>query len=134
MAYVGQKAIGDPPRQHMFDHVQQMSTLDFFQRVVDRKKWIARFTNDLTALQQVIARAPIYCAMRDGLTAIFNIGLVFYLNWRFALLIVALLRSRYSAIIIGSLGKRCGASDAKARNRWAIYTRSSKRTSRPPPS
>lgn len=99
MAYVGQKSIGDL-RQHMFDHVQQMS-MDFFG-ASSTGKVVARFTNDLTALQQVIARAPIYC-VRDGLTAIFNIGLIFYLNWRFALMIVALLP--VSAIIIVSLGK-----------------------------
>ena len=57
-------------------------SLDFFT-ANSTGKVMARFTNDLTALQNVIARAPIYF-IRDGLTAIFNIGLIFYLNWRFA--------------------------------------------------
>src|SRR6185312_6420103 len=99
MAYVGQKSIGDL-RQGMFDHVQGMS-MDFFS-AASTGKVVARFTNDLTALQQVIARAPIYC-VRDGLTAIFNIGMIFYLNWRFALLIVGLLP--ISGFIILHLGK-----------------------------
>jgi subfamily B ATP-binding cassette protein MsbA len=99
MAYVGQKSIGDL-RQDMFDHVQRMS-MDFFS-AASTGKVVARFTNDLTALQQVIARAPIYC-VRDGLTAIFNVGLIFYLNWRFALMIVALMP--ISAYIITRLGK-----------------------------
>ena len=70
----------------MFAHIQELS-LDFFT-ATSTGKVLARFTNDLAALQNVIARAPIYF-IRDGLTAICNIGLIFYLNWHFALLTLA---------------------------------------------
>ncbi|OGR90944.1 MAG: hypothetical protein A2992_04130 [Elusimicrobia bacterium RIFCSPLOWO2_01_FULL_59_12] len=100
MASIGQRAITDL-RKGMFDHVQLMS-MDFFTGT-SSGKLMARFTNDLTALQHVIARAPIYF-VRDGLTALFNIGFIFYLNWRFALLTLAVLP--VSGVIIFILGKK----------------------------
>jgi len=99
MAAIGQRAIGDL-REKMFAHIQNLS-MDFFSQA-STGKIMARFTNDLTALQNIIARAPIYC-IRDGLTALVNIGLIFYLNWRFALMILALLP--ISGGIIYVLGK-----------------------------
>jgi subfamily B ATP-binding cassette protein MsbA len=99
MATLGQRAITDL-RKAMFDHVQMMS-MDFFT-ATSTGKLMARFTNDLAALQQVIARTPIYL-IRDGLTLIFNIGLIFYLNWRFALVTLTVLP--ISSLIIGILGK-----------------------------
>jgi subfamily B ATP-binding cassette protein MsbA len=99
MAAISLRATNDI-RQKMFDHLQALS-LEYFT-ATSTGKTMARFTNDLTALQNVIARAPIYF-IRDGLTAIFNIGLIFYLNWRFALLTLAVLP--FSAAIIVVLGK-----------------------------
>jgi subfamily B ATP-binding cassette protein MsbA len=99
MEYIGLSATADL-RKQMFDHVQGMS-MDFFS-TTSSGKLVARFTNDLTALQRVISRAPIYF-IRDGLTAVLNIGLIFYLNWRFALVTIAMLP--VSAGIIAVLGK-----------------------------
>jgi ATP-binding cassette, subfamily B, bacterial MsbA len=99
MAYIAQYATSDL-RKKMFDHVQDLS-LDYFT-ATSTGKVIARFTNDLSALQIVIARTPIYF-IRDGLTAICNIGLIFYLNWHFALLTLAVMP--VSALIIVVLGK-----------------------------
>ena len=99
MAAIGLRATNDI-RQKMFDHLQSLS-LDYFSGT-STGKVMARFTNDLAALQNVIARAPIYF-IRDGLTAICNIGLIFYLNWRFALLTLSILP--FSALIIVVLGK-----------------------------
>jgi len=99
MAVIGLKAANDI-RKGMFDHMQGLS-LDYFTGT-STGKVMARFTNDLAALQNVIARAPIYL-VRDGLTAVCNIGLIFYLNWRFALLTMAVLP--LSALIIVFLGK-----------------------------
>jgi subfamily B ATP-binding cassette protein MsbA len=100
MAAIGQRATTDL-RKDMFDHVQMMS-MDFFT-TTSTGKLMARFTNDLAALQQVIARTPIYL-IRDGLTAIFNIVLIFYLNWRFALITLTILP--VSGVIIVTLGKK----------------------------
>jgi subfamily B ATP-binding cassette protein MsbA len=100
MATIGQRAVTDL-RRNMFDHVQSMS-MDFFT-ATSTGKLMARFTNDLAALQQVIARTPIYL-VRDGLTAIFNIALIFYLNWRFALMTICVLP--ISVAIIYVLGRK----------------------------
>jgi len=99
MSVIGLKATNDI-RRSMFDHLQELS-LDYFSGT-STGKVLARFTNDLNALQNVIARAPIYL-IRDGLTAVCNIGLIFYLNWRFALLTLMVLP--FSALIIYALGK-----------------------------
>jgi len=99
MDSIGLSAAADL-RKEMFDHIQVLS-MDFFT-TTSSGKLLARFTNDLTALQIVIARTPIYF-IRDGLTAILNIGLIFYLNWRFALGTIALLP--VAAGIIAILGK-----------------------------
>ena len=103
----------------MFDHVQDLS-LDYFT-ATSTGKVIARFTNDLSALQTVIARTPIYF-IRDGLTAICNIGLIFYLNWRFALLTIgghAGLGCHYR----GSGQNTARGWAVKGRNRWVTFIR-----------
>jgi subfamily B ATP-binding cassette protein MsbA len=100
MESIGQRSTADL-RRDMFDHVQSMS-MDFFA-TTSTGKLMARFTNDLSALQIVIARTPIYL-VRDGLTAIFNVGLIFYLNRRFALLTVSVLP--ISGAIIYVLGRK----------------------------
>jgi len=105
MEYIGQKAVGDI-RKEMFDHVQTMS-MDFFSST-SSGRLVARFTNDLSALQKVIARTPIYL-IRDGLTAIINIGLIFYLHWRFALDTIAVLPiSVFIIFVLGRILRRVG--------------------------
>jgi len=99
MASVGQRAVADL-RKAMFEHLQRLS-MDYFSATASGKT-MARFTNDLAALQHVIARAPIYI-VRDGLTAIFNIGLIFYLNWKFALMTICILPISGGIIVL--LGK-----------------------------
>ncbi len=117
MASVGLRAVNDI-RQKLFNHLQDLS-LDFFAGT-STGKVMARFTNDLSALQNVIARAPVYF-IRDGLTAIFNIGLIFYLNWRFALLTLAILP--FSAAIIIFLGKRLRKVGRKGQEQMGdLYT------------
>jgi subfamily B ATP-binding cassette protein MsbA len=99
MAYIGLKAVTDM-RQQLFDHVQALS-LDFFN-AKSTGKVVARFTNDLNALQQVIARTPIYL-VRDGLTAIFLFGVLIYMSWKFTLMTLGLLP--ITAALIWVLGK-----------------------------
>lgn len=99
MASVGHRAIADL-RRDMFRHLQELS-MDYFSATTSGKT-MARVTNDLTALQHIVARAPVY-VVRDGLTAAFNIGLIFYLNWRFALMTLMVLPVSASLIVI--LGK-----------------------------
>jgi ATP-binding cassette, subfamily B, bacterial MsbA len=99
MAFIGLRAVTDL-RKQLFDHMQGLS-IDFFGSRPTGKT-MAIFTNDLAALQQVIARTPIYL-VRDGLTAIGLVGFLFYLSWKFTLLTLTLLPA--SAAIIWALGK-----------------------------
>ena len=46
---------------------------------------MARVTNDVAALQNALFRVP-PSIIRDGLTVIVMIGILFYLNWKFALI------------------------------------------------
>ncbi|MCB4790749.1 MAG: ABC transporter ATP-binding protein/permease [Elusimicrobia bacterium] len=48
-------------------------------------KLMARVTNDVQVLSNALFRVP-PSIIRDGLTVIFMIGIIFYLNWRFATL------------------------------------------------
>ena len=117
MAYIGLHSVSDL-RKKMFNHVQDLS-LDYFT-ATSTGKVLARFTNDLAALQIVIARTPIYF-VRDGLTAICNIALIFYLNWHFALLTVAVLP--VSAGIIAVLGKTLRSVGRKGQEQMGdLYT------------
>lgn len=99
MAYIGLKAVSDL-RQQLFDHLQALS-LDFYT-AKSTGKVVARLTNDMTALQQVIARTPIYL-VRDGLTAIFLIGWLIYTSWKFTLMTLGLMP--VTAVLIWILGK-----------------------------
>ncbi len=47
---------------------------------------IARATNDVSAVGNMVSNAPLYI-IRDGLTVIFSLAAVVYLNFRFAMLI-----------------------------------------------
>ena len=87
-------------RREMFEHLQSLS-MDFFT-ASSSGEVTAYFTNDLTAVQNVIVRTPIYL-VRDGLTAVGNIALIFYLNWRLALWTITLLP--FCGWIIARLGK-----------------------------
>ncbi len=99
MAYIGLHVIADL-REQLFRHLQELS-MEFFTHK-STGKVIARFTNDLNALQQVIARTPIYL-IRDGLTAISLVGVLFSLSWKFSLMTLGILP--ISAVIIVVLGK-----------------------------
>ena len=99
MAYIGVQVVANM-REELFVHVQALS-MDFFTHR-STGKVIARFTNDLSAIQQVVAKTPIYL-IRDGLTALCLIGVLFQLSWRFTLITIAILP--VSALLIWWLGK-----------------------------
>ncbi|MCL2798892.1 MAG: ABC transporter ATP-binding protein/permease [Endomicrobia bacterium] len=93
------KGIGSYGRSYLLNHIGQniIRTLrielydklislshDFYVRN-SSSKMMSRVTNDLGAMQTAFTRVPPSILM-DGLTFIFMIGTVFYLNWRFALI------------------------------------------------
>src|SRR5258708_5714323 len=92
-------AVGDL-RKDLFAHLQTLS-MDFFT-TRSSGKITARMTNDLAALQQVIARIPVYL-VRDGLTALCLVGVLFSLSWKFSL--ATLLILPFSGVAISILGR-----------------------------
>lgn len=50
---------------------------------------MARVTNDVNALQNALFRVP-PSIIRDGLTVLVMIGILFYLNWKFALISIVI--------------------------------------------
>src|SRR6266480_49896 len=99
MAYICVAAVADM-RRDLFAHVHTLS-LDFFN-ARSTGKVVARFTNDLAALQQVIGRIPIYL-VRDGLTALCLVGVLISLSWKFTLITVGVLP--VSGVVILVLGR-----------------------------
>jgi subfamily B ATP-binding cassette protein MsbA len=99
MVCIGVHVVADM-REELFVHLQSLS-MDFFTHRSSGKV-MARFTNDLNAVQQVVAKTPIYL-IRDGLTALCLVGVLFTLSWRFTLIAIAVLP--VSALMIMWLGK-----------------------------
>lgn len=100
LAFMGAHIVADL-RQELFAHVQSLS-MDFFT-MRSTGKIIARFTNDLAALQQVVGRIPVYL-VRDSLTALGLIGVLFSLSWKFSLITIGVLP--ISGILISMLAKK----------------------------
>ena len=79
--YIGQNIIR-VLRIELYDKLITLSH-DFYVKN-SSAKMMSRVTNDLGAMQLALVKVPPSILM-DGLTFIFMIGTVFYLNWKFAL-------------------------------------------------
>src|SRR5688572_8281962 len=100
MNFVGQSIVRDI-RKALYEHLQSLS-LDFFHRT-STGKLMSRITNDTTTLQIAMVQVPVQI-IRDGLTLLFLIGTILYLNWKFALITLTLLP--VAAVPIAILGKK----------------------------
>ncbi|OGS22625.1 MAG: hypothetical protein A2252_03335 [Elusimicrobia bacterium RIFOXYA2_FULL_39_19] len=82
MSYIAQRMTLSI-RNETYEKLQCLSTRFYSEGTTG--KIMSRLTNDITALQFALNRAPatIVC---DGLTVIVLIGILFYLNWKFALI------------------------------------------------
>lgn len=80
MAYIGQRMI-QTIRNQLYQHINKLS-MSFFSKNTTGGL-IARVTNDAQVLQNALSRVPANI-IRDGLTVIFLLGLLFYLHWKFA--------------------------------------------------
>lgn len=95
MYYIAHKVTLDI-RDDLFAHLQSLS-FDFYDKA-PTGKIISRLTNDVSILETALVRIPA-TLVRDGLTLIFLIGLLFYLHWKFALIsLVAFPLSTYPLI------------------------------------
>ncbi|OGR83721.1 MAG: hypothetical protein A2901_07310 [Elusimicrobia bacterium RIFCSPLOWO2_01_FULL_54_10] len=100
MSYIGHAIVRDI-RQTLYEHLQGLS-LDFYHRT-STGKLMSRVTNDTTTLQIAMVQVPIQI-IRDGLTLIFLISTILYLNWKFALITLVLLP--IAAVPVSILGKK----------------------------
>jgi len=108
MSWIGQR-VTQEIREDLFRHLHRLS-LDYF---LERKSGevLARVTNDLTIVQSMLNFIPLYL-VRDSLTLIVLMGVLFFLNWKFALL--ALLGIPVAAVTLIVLGKKMRDASLKS--------------------
>ena len=82
MNYVGLRIIADM-RQRLYDHLQGLS-LSFFTRT-STGVLISRITNDVNLLQASVSNA-VTGVFKDVFTIIGLVGIIFYRNWRLAII------------------------------------------------
>jgi subfamily B ATP-binding cassette protein MsbA len=108
MSWVGQKAVQDI-RGDLFAHIHRLS-LEFYWRKRSSDV-MSRVINDLNNVQSTVQFIPLY-GIRDVLTVIACVGLLFYINWKLAL--VSLIVLPLIAVIIGVLGKKMRKASAES--------------------
>jgi subfamily B ATP-binding cassette protein MsbA len=100
MSWIGQR-VTQELRDELFRHLHTLS-LDFYSATKSGEV-LAKVTNDLSNVQSALQFLPLYL-IRDTLTVVGLLGVLFYLNWSFALL--ALIGIPVSSIFLVVLGKK----------------------------
>ncbi len=108
MSYIGQR-ITKTLREELFVHLHTLS-MDFFWRSKSGEI-LSRLTNDLTNLQSGLQFIPLYM-VRDSLTVIVLLGVMFFINWRFAL--IAILAIPMAGAVLAVLGKKLRKASRKS--------------------
>ncbi len=100
MSWIGQKVV-QQIRDDLFTHIHRLS-IEFYWRKRSSDV-MSRVINDLNNVQSTVQFIPLY-GIRDVLTVTSCMGVLFYINWRFALL--SLLILPVTGIILGVLGRK----------------------------
>jgi subfamily B ATP-binding cassette protein MsbA len=100
MSWIGQKVI-QQIRDDLFTHIHRLS-IEFYWRKRSSDV-MSRVINDLNNVQSTVQFIPLY-GIRDVLTVISCLGVLFYINWRLALLSIVILP--VTGVILGVLGKK----------------------------
>lgn len=100
MSWIGQR-VTQELREELFRHLHALS-LDYFTENKSGEI-LARATNDLGNLQSALQFLPLYL-IRDSLTVVILVGVLFYLDWHFALL--ALLSIPLASVLLVILGRK----------------------------
>ena len=100
MSWLGQRVV-QKIREDLFEHVHRLS-LEFHWRKRSSDV-MSRVINDLNNVQNTVQFIPLY-GIRDVVTVVACVGLLFYLNWRLALMAVVVLP--LIAALLGVLGKK----------------------------
>ena len=100
MSWIGQKVI-QQIRDDLFTHIHRLS-IEFYWRKRSSDV-MSRVINDLNNVQSTVQFIPLY-GIRDVLTVASCLGVLFYINWRLALLSIIILP--VTGVILGVLGKK----------------------------
>jgi len=116
MNYVGLRIVADI-REKLYNHLQTLS-LSFFTKT-PTGILISRITNDVNLIQGSVSNA-ITGLLKDAFTILGLIGVVFYRDWKLA--IIALLIFPLSIIPIKEFGKRLRKFSRKSQQRMGSIT------------
>jgi subfamily B ATP-binding cassette protein MsbA len=116
MNYVGLKIVADI-REKLYNHLQTLS-LSFFTKT-PTGILISRITNDVNLIQGSVSNA-ITGLLKDVFTVLGLIGVVFYRDWKLAM--IALLIFPLSIIPIKEFGKRLRKFSRKSQQRMGSIT------------
>ena len=108
MSWVGQKAV-QKIREDLFTHIHRLS-IEFYWRKRSSDV-MSRVINDLNNVQSTVQFLPLY-GIRDVLTVTSCIGVLFYINWKFALISLVILP--FTGVILGVLGKKMRKASAES--------------------
>jgi len=108
MSWVGQKAVQDI-RSDLFTHIHRLS-IEFYWRKRSSDV-MSRVINDLNNVQSTVQFIPLY-GIRDVLTVVSCVALLFYINWKLALISIIVLP--LIAAILGVLGKKMRKASAES--------------------
>lgn len=108
MSWLGQRVV-QKIREDLFAHVHRLS-LEFHWRKRSSDV-MSRVINDLNNVQNTVQFIPLY-GIRDVVTVVACVGLLFYLNWRLALMAVVVLP--LIAALLGVLGKKMRRASAES--------------------
>jgi len=100
MSWVGQRVVQNI-REDLFTHIHRLS-IEFYWRKRSSDV-MSRVINDLNNVQSTVQFIPLY-GIRDALTVVACIALLFYINWKLAL--ISLIVLPLIAAILGVLGKK----------------------------
>jgi ATP-binding cassette, subfamily B, bacterial MsbA len=117
MSYIGQKIVMDL-RNDLFEHYHLLS-LDYFENK-RTGSIISRITNDVGVIQNAIS-SGLVSLVKDGLTIIGLIALMFYLHWRFAM--YTIIFSPFMIYVLVIFGKKLRRVSTESQQKTAdIYS------------
>jgi ATP-binding cassette, subfamily B, bacterial MsbA len=108
MSYVGNKIVVDL-RQHLYDHLQRLS-LSFFDRT-PTGMLMSRITNDVSQIQAAVKEC-VTGMIRDSLSVVGLVGVVFYRDWQLAIIAVLILPFAFFPIV--KFGQKLRAISTKS--------------------
>ncbi len=108
MSWVGQRVVQNI-REDLFTHIHRLS-IEFYWRKRSSDV-MSRVINDLNNVQNTVQFIPLY-GIRDVLTVISCVALLFYINWKLAL--ISLIVLPLIAAILGVLGKKMRKASAES--------------------